>query len=111
MRQVRVVMMPIEPSLPEPLATLDGTLTSDGTSVDFSLIEPVEVDRSLLLPDTQQVRSGHLEIMAKLTIAGEVHADETQELDVSTGEKIQATTDDARVAVVETSISADSAVA
>jgi hypothetical protein len=185
-----------ERGVPEPLATLNGTLTSDGTSVAFSLIEPVEVDPSLselveegghrrprrklrlrlasgqdlplLLPDAQQVRSGHLEVMAKLTIAGEVHADETQndvldvpllplslthavfhfvdsndeplqgvtvELDVSTGEKIQATTDDfgeiyldaalgqthtlsqilpaddARVAVVETSISADSAVA
>lgn len=183
-----------ERSAPEPLATVNGTLTSDGASLDFALIEPLESDPSrselveddghrrprrrlqlrlasgkdfvLLLPDTVQVRSGHMEIMAKLTVAGDVHADETQndvldvpllplslthavfhfvdsndeplkqvsvEFDVSTGEKIQATTDDFgeiyldaalgqthtlsqvlpadddRVAVVETSLSADSA--
>jgi hypothetical protein len=94
-----------ERSAPEPLATLTGTLSADGASTQFSLDaaspdsslgEVLEQGghrrprrklmielrdgskRPLLLPDTMQVPRGFMEVSAKLTVNGEVHADVDQ---------------------------------
>jgi hypothetical protein len=95
-----------ERSAPEPLATLQGQVTSSPSGGEFLLTGPPtqspdlgeifergghrrprrrlflsigdQPQLTLLLPDTMQVRSGFMEVTAKLTVNGEVHADETQ---------------------------------
>jgi hypothetical protein len=95
-----------ERGTPEPLATLSGQLTSDRAGTELTLSSAplqtppldevferhgrrrphrrlfIEVGRqppvALLLPDALQVRSGFMEVTAKLTVNGEVHADESQ---------------------------------
>ncbi len=91
---------------PVPLATLRGQLSADPSGSELSLSEPVAQDPALsevfeheghrrprrrllveigrapplelLLPDEMQVTSGFMEVTAKLSVNGEVHADETQ---------------------------------
>jgi len=86
-----------------PLATLNGTLSVGPRGADFTLsapprqagnlTDPVEsgghrrprrslifrlpdaTEQRLLLPDSMQVTSGLMEVMAKLTVNGDVHAD------------------------------------
>lgn len=92
-----------ERSPPAPLATLSGTLAAGAGGVDFALAGPPQqsgnltdtvesgghrrprrrlllrlpdtTELPLLLPDLVQVTSGLMEVVAKLTVNGDVHAD------------------------------------